>query len=447
MQKSNNKRKFAFIINYGIEYRMFLISGLLKELSKDNEVLVITRDINNKCFDEYKNIFKFNTITFNESLMNTKRTKIENIFQSIRQSRIKILGKTPFKNYNIKKNKLSLKDILKGNIFTYISFKTITLNKINKDYKNTEIQNILQESNITDIITSGYSSTSSISFAVNSLDKQIKVWTFINSWKDYFINDFLPYKANGFFVWSESMKNDFLSTNSHINSHSIYSTGNIVFDRFHKPTITYKKSYYEEKYNFNKKDKLLLYCMLDPDRYKDEEKIILLISEKLKEEKNDFKILIKINPFDSTQKVNNFFKNNEDISVLEHYSQRDKEKDFFIQSNNGEKEWIDLLVYSNYILGAASTVALEAIMMKKPVLSICFNKDGEEDLFLKSLCKIDFYKELLNREDVFLSKKISELTNQIKIIDNQFDSDIPNILGVFDGNSLKRVIKIIKEVN
>jgi len=442
-----NNKKFAFIINYGIEYRMFFISGLLEKLLKDNEVTIITRDINNKYFNEYKNIFNFNTIIVNEKLMNPKRTKIENIFQSIRQSRIKLLGKTPFKNYNMKKDKLSLKDILKGNIFIYTFFKIITLNKIKKEYENKKVQNILQENNITDIVTSGYSSTSSINFAINGLYNQNKVWTFVNSWKDYFINDFLPYKAHGFFVWSESMKNDFLSTNSHINSNSIYSTGNIVFDRFYQLITTYEKSYYEEKYCFNKEDKLLLYCMLDPDRYKDEEKIILLISEKLNEEQNNFKILVKKNPFDSSQKVNSFFNDNKYITVLQHYSQRDKKKDFFIQSNSGEKEWIDLLKYSNYILGAASTVALEAIMVKKSFLTICFDGNGEEDLFLKSLCEIDFYRELLYRKDIFLSKNILEFIHQIKKNDEQFESNIPNILGIFDGNARKRVIKVLKEDN
>ncbi|MAD43068.1 MAG: hypothetical protein CL623_11855 [Arcobacter sp.] len=438
-------RKFAFIINYGIEYRMYLISGLLEELSKSNQVVVIRRDIENKYFDEYKSIFDFETITLDNRLMNPKRTKLENIFQSIRQSRIKLLGKTPFKNYNIKKNKLLFKDIIKGNFLTFNIARLFTLKSISKNYSDDELKNILKKGGITDIVISGYSSTCNINFAINSLASNIKVWTFINSWKDYYINDFLPFKANGFFVWSESMKHDFLSTNTHINKNIIYPTGNIVFDRFYNPIISFKREYYQNKYNFKNTDKLFLYCMLDPDRYQDEEKIILLISKKLKETQFDFKILVKKNPFDSSLKVNHFFKNNEDISVLEHYSQRDKKNDFFIQSINGEKEWIDLLAYSNYILGAASTVALEAIMMKKPVLTICFDKNGNEDRFLKTLCEVDFYKELLKREDIHVSSNTRQLLEKISTNKKILEFIVPSILGIFEGKSLDKVINIMEK--
>lgn len=447
MQKLNSSRKFAFIINYGIEYRMFLISGLIEKLSKDNDVIVITRDIENKYFNEYKSILNFDTISLDDKLMNPKRTKLENIFHSIRQSRIKLLGKTPFKNYNIKKNKILFKDIIKGNLFIYTLFKFITLNKIGKKYKNQRIQKIFTENNITDIILSGYSSTSNINFSINAFANKIKVWTFINSWKDYYINDFLPFKANSFFVWSESMKKDFLSTNTHIDKKTIYTTGNIVFDRFYNPKISYSKEYYEKKYNYDKNDKLFLYCMLDPDRYENEEKIILLISEKLKKSQSNFKILVKKNPFDSNSKINNFFKNNKYISVLEHYSKRDKENDFFIQSIDGEKEWIDLLSYSNYVLGAASTIALEAIMLKKPIFSICFNKNGKEDSFLKSLSEIDFYNELLKRNDVFLSNNISKLIEQLANTHKIKEDNTPSIIGTFNGKSLKRVLEIIEGKN
>lgn len=443
MQKSKN-RKFAFIINYGIEYRMFLISGLIKELSKNNEIIVIKRNIQNNLFNEYKLIYNFEVLNLEKTFFEKKRLRIENIFQSIRQSRIKILGKTPFKNYNIKKNKITFKDILKGNIITYTMFKIFTINKIKKEYKSLELENILQNNNITDMILSGYSSTSSINFAINSLNNQIKVWTFINSWKDYYINDFLPYKSNGFFVWSEAMKNDFLSTNSHINDSTMYTIGNIVFDRFYDPIIYFEKEYYENKYNFKNTDKIFLYCMLDPDRYRKEEEIILLISKELnKIYKNNFKILVKKNPFDSSSKVNDFFKDNNYISVLEHFSQRDKKNDFFIQSFKGEKEWIDVLYYSDYVLGAASTVALEAIMMKKSVFTISFNKDGKENSFLRSLCEIDFYKEILKREDVHLSSNINQFIKQIELNKKAHESTIPKILGIFDGKSLDKVIDIM----
>lgn len=441
MQKSED-RKFAFIINYGIEYRMFFISGLLKELSKNNKIIVIKRDINNNLFHEYESLYNFNILNLEKRFFEKKRLKLENIFKSIRESRLKLLKKKPFKNYNIKTNTLKLKDFFKGNKFIFNSSRVLTLKLIEKKYEDIELKRILKENNITDIIMSGYSSTANISFAINALHLNIKVWSFINSWKDYYINDFLPFQANSFFVWSESMKKDFLSTNPHIKPCSIISSGNIIFDRFYKPELSFSRNYYENKYKIKNTNKIFLYCMMDSDRYKEEEKIILLISQELKKlYKENFKLLVKKNPFNKDIHINTFLENQKNIIVLEHFSERDKKNDFFIQSYKGEREWIDILKLVDCVIGVASTIALEAIMMHKPVITIGFNKYGYKDNFLIELSNMDFYKKLLQRKDIFLCKNSKELINILENISMNTNINYPEILGIYKGNSLLKVIK------
>lgn len=448
--KKTDKKKFAFIVNIGLEYRSFFITNLSNKLLKQNDIIVIKRDINNDLFYMYEKEYTFKTINLERKYFEKSRLKIENIFQSIRRSRMKIKGFGTFKNYNAKSGEIFLKDILKGNLLVYCFFKFLTLKSIKKNYLDKSLQKVLLDNYITDVIISGYSSTSSINFAINSLSLNLNVWTFINSWKDFYINDFLPFQPNAYFMWSDAMKEDYILMNKHIHIDTMIPTGNAIFDRFYNAKPSRNREYYEEKYTINKDKKILLYTMLDPDRYESESKIISLIYKELeKKYKNTFVILVKKNPFDSTKKIDNYFNGYQNISVLEHYSQRDKKNDFFIQSINGENEWIDLLYYSDIVLGAASTVALEAIMIKKPVITISFDEENNFSNFLFGLTQMNFYKKLLDREDVKVSKNIDDFLEQynfyISFINNS-DNKIPDILGLFDGCSTKKILNEINNV-
>lgn len=445
--KKTDKRKFAFIINYGIEYRNFFISNLSNKLLENHDIVVIKKDIKNNLFDMYEKNYDFKTINLEKKYFKKQRLKIENIFQSVRKSRMKLKGFGVFKNYNLKSNSLSFKDIIKGNLLSYSFFRFMTLKYINNNYQDKSIKKILLENNITDIILSGYSSTSSISFAINSLSLNLNVWTFINSWKDFYINDFLPFKSSAFFMWSDSMKSDYIVMNKHIKSDTMISTGNAIFDRFYNAKPTNNIEYYEKKYKIKKDQKILLYSMLDPDRYKKESEIISLIYKEIEKKYDNIPILlIKKNPFDSTNNVDNYFKDFKDIVVLEHFSQRDKENDFFIQSIDGEKEWIDLLYYSDVILGAASTIALEAIMMKKPIITISFDEKNNFSNFLFDLAEASFYKKLLERKDVSISKNIKDFAEILNYYIYEFknsENKIPEILGIFDGKATEKILKEI----
>lgn len=441
-------KKFAFLINFGIEYRNFILSDLISDLSKDYETVVLRKNIENKNFDEYIKEYKINELIIEKTLLDKKRGFFERIFHSIRQSFLKVKNIGNFRNYNEKSNKKTIKDYVKANFITYNIFKLFTFLEIKNNYIDSNIQNILKNEGITDILISGYASQGSIAFATNAIKANLRVWVFVNSWKDFYVNDFVPFIPNGLFLWSQEMKDIYSLTNTHINNSIMHSSGNIVFDKFFNPKINYSKIFYSQKYMFDENSKILLYSMLDPDRYTNEIKIIELISNRLKETSNfNFTILVKKNPFDLTQNVENYFLNSKNIKVLEHFSNRDKENDFFVQSLSGEKEWLDILYYCNLNIGAASTVALEALMMDKPVITIGFNNKGNSDDFLINIADAAFYKKLLEREDVFLAKSLDESIDMIDNIlsDKQINNrTLPKIIGKFDGNAKNKILKVLK---
>lgn len=446
---SHDHKKYAFIVNFGIEYRNFFLSGLSSEIAKKSNVVVLKRDINSQLFEEYAEQYKLDTANIDRSLFEKKRHRLESIFQSARQSRMRIKKIGVFKNYNPKTNQTTLKDYLKGNLFVYTVLKILVLKQIKEYYKDSHIEDILQKNNITDIVISGYSSTGNLAFATNALALNLNVWVLVNSWKDFYTNEFIPFDPTGVFVWSEEMKKNYLTFNSHLKSEQFFVSGNPIFDRFHHYSPKQLRNYYEKKYNIPASGSILLYSMLDPDRYPEEIELIKMIGDALvKQYSEELRpiIVIRRNPFNQSEHIVSYFEGHPCIRVADHYSQRDKVNDFFIQSTEGEDEWMDLLYYSSLNMGAASTVALEAIMLKKPVVTIAFDHLDKSSELLSTMAYTPFYKAILEREDVSLVYSCDECMQGIGafIGEQKLLYKLPTILNDEIGRAVMNIANIME---
>jgi hypothetical protein len=434
-----SKRKFAILINYGIEYRMFMLSGLCERLKQYGDVIFIKRDIDSKGFEYYTKLCDKPVVTIDKDIFAKPYSKIDKIFHGIRKARMRLLNIALFHNYSSVRTDKTFKDYILGNKFVYSIVREMTLFNIKRYYNNVKLQQKLIDLEITDILISGYASVGSIIFASNSQKINLSIYLFINSWKDFYINDFLPFKPTKMFVWSEIMKKNYLITNKHLNDSIVKSTGNPVFDRFYNYQHKQELEYYANKYNFDSKSNIFLYAMMDPMRYSGEEKIIELITNRFSQEMDDpFIILVKKNPFDTSINVDKYFADNKYVRVLNNYSEHNKDEDFFIQFPEGEQEWGDLLFYCRFTIGAASTVALESLMMKTPVVTIAFGQNGIKDELLIKLAEAPFYKDLINRKMVEVCDDINQCSHIFS--KSNIKSQIPNILGYFDGKNLDRIM-------
>ena len=442
------KRVFTPCIVYGIEYRMFFLSGISRLLlEKGHDIYAYKRDIQNPCFDEYTDNIK--VMPFSPDNFTFQRTALENYFHVIRKCRMRLKGIGTFKNYNQKADARQWRDYLLGNEWVYKMARFLVKNSILKHYNDIALQETFKNLGSTDILLSGYSSSESIAFAINAKAVGARVWCFVNSWKDLYINDFLPFEPDALFVWSDKMKDEYLTLNTHIKNNQVVASGNPVFDRFYKSSLYHDRAYYDHKYTIKPERKIILYSMLDPQRYAYEAHIIMNIAEALQLRLGEHTplIVVRKNPFDQTRDVDEFLKNTENVRVAEHFSCRDKENDFFTQGFEGEYEWKDLLSFSSMNIGAASTVALEAIMLSKPVITIGFDESGKYSSFMHEMAEAPFYKTLLERTDVTLSATLDECVADICMyLDNEKSSEkLPQILGTFSGRSADDAVEIMME--
>ena len=449
MQNSKDKQRiFAFIFQCSIEYRSLLLSGLYEELIKHHKVILISRECSSKNLDEYSAYYKINTYKFDKKYFLHPMLKIENLVLASRKARhrIKKIG-----NFGYFSNDRALKwtDYILGNNFVFRILNALAVKKIHKHYVRKDIQSIYQTLNITDVILCGYSNAGNKLFAINAIESNVNVWITLNNWKDLYVNNFIPFIPNKIFSWNNAIIKEYLKRNMHLTQKNFSTVGNPAFDRFYKYKPKFSRSYYENKYGIQSKQPLILYTLLAPDVYSSELEIVKLIGNVIKRnypDKNDRPfLLLRRNPMD--EETLNEEKIDDDIVFAEHYFEGSKEKAIFIQSIEGESEWLDLIYYSDIVVNVASTVTLEALMMKKPVINIEFNGNGDNEPLLKKFTEAPFYTPLLNRSDVKVCRNIREFESAfcIFIAKKHIQVPLPDLLGNFDGNASKRLLEKIFE--
>jgi len=449
MQKLGDKRRtFAFIFQCSIEYRSLLLSGLYEKLIKHHNIILLSKECSSKNLDEYSKYYKLNTHKLDKEYFIHPMLKIENLALASRKARHRIKKIGNF-GYFTNDRKLKWTDYIIGNSLIFRILNAIAVKKIYKHYLRKDIQSIYQNLNITDVILCGYSNAGNKLFAINALESNINVWITLNNWKDLYVNNFIPFIPNKIFAWNNTMIKEYLERNPHLTQKHFSATGNPAFDRFYKYNPKFSRNYYENKYGIQPKQPMILYTLLAPDVYPFEIDIIRLLSKTIKknysEEKTTPLLLLRKNPMDEV--TSDKEKIEENIIFAEHYFEGSKEKAIFIQSIEGESEWLDLIYHANIVVNVASTVTLEALMLKTPVINIEFNGNGNNELVLKKFTEAPFYAPLLNRPDVKVCKNIREF----EIVFNTFLKNqnicigTPDLVGDFDGKASERLLEKIYE--
>jgi len=452
MQKLDNKRVFCLVVLFGFETKNYFESGLFNKLKKEYKVIVLKRNFQSKNFDEFIKKYNLEVIEFDEAQFKNP-TKIQELYIASRKAQQRISG---VKNFNYFKADRDIKfsDYILGNCFTNSLLKEFSEYSLDNNAVDKVIEKVYKEYQVTDLLMAGYSSKSAASLARTAQKYGLNIWLTINSWKDFFVNSYIPFTPTKIFSWNKEMKKQILSLNSHINPDSVEVVGNLSFDRFYNYQPVNSIDYYSIKYHFNKKRPIILYTMISPRAYPYEKDIIELINKKLinkfKDEEYRPLIVLRSNPIDETELIDSYYTGN-NVVYADNYFDASYKDAVFCQLPEGEIEWLDLLYYSKLNINIASTVTLEALLMHKPVINIEFSSSGKKDEELSRYSNAPFYKPLLNREDVSIVDNIDDCINQI--IDykdrNIKIEDLSSILVDLEKNTADKVIDFIffKETN
>ena len=443
----DKQRVFAFVVLYGFETKNYFGSGLFEEISKSFKTIVLRRDFSTENFNEYISDYQLNVEVIPQVILQRERQQFENLLLASRRAnkRLNNIG-----NFNYFKTDRTLKwtDYILGNvrigkILTWMAKKQVASNYFSKD-----LEEIYDKYGVTDVVIAGYSSVESIVLAQTAKKANCNVWLTINSWKDFYVNDLVSFEPTKVFVWSQNMGKQLIASNSHMNERNVSISGNPSFDRFYKYIPTHTKGYYAKKYSFDSNCPMILYSMISPKAYDVEKESIELINQKLikqytEEDKRPI-IILRRNPIDETVVDEKYF-SDDNVRYADNYFEGSYENAIFVQLNEGETEWMDLLYYANININVASTVTLEALMLSTLVINIEFDGTGQKNEQLSRYADAPFYAPLHGRMDVSIVPTIDEC---MEAIDTYLYGEISveslyPIVAQSDGKSSQRITEEI----
>ena len=442
----NKKRVFGIVVLFGFETKNFFGSGLYEKLSKEYKIVVLRRNFPTKNFAEYIEKYNLDVVELDQKLVK-KRLRSEDLFLASRRARQRIKNIENF-NYFKTDRERRVSDYILGSRLVYKILSMRARAEISQYYHDSDLEKIYESQGITDLIIAGYSSPESIALANTARQNGRNVWLVINSWKDFYVNDQIPFTPTKIFVWSQQMRDQVLDSNTHMSTSDVVVSGNPSFDRFFEYKPVHTKTYYGEKYHFDPGRPLILYSMISPKAYEHEKEIIELINQQLlslyPNEKQFPVIVLRRNPIDETPMDETYFSAN-NVRYADNYFEGNYENAVFVQLDEGETEWMDLLYHADINLNVASTVTLEALMMKTPVINVEFDSKGHRDVLLSRYADAPFYKALHNRRDVVIAHTLTICMDTIDrfLTQDVFIEDVTLILERFDGQATQHILEEI----
>lgn len=443
MNKEN--RHFGLFVYLGIELRNFVFSGLSSRLNDFAKVSIISHQTSVKLEEVIKE-YNINLIRIPYTgVLDKKRKKIESYFLSSRRARIRLNGHEVFNLWHDTVKKRT-KDYLIGNNLVYRLLQKAAKFENELYYYDNYIAEVIKSNQITDIILQSYFTPENMTMAITAKKLGCRVWVINWSWKDFYINEYIPFKPDCFFTWSGNLQNMYQKYNRHINSDKIIAIGNLSYDKMFNYAPIRPLEFYAKKYQFNPSSSIILYTMVHPRVFPYEQRIALKIAKEIQRLNLDFVILMKPNPMDTNWKRFHEVEINNKLITLENLWFYDDKSDFNMITEEGQTEWMDLIFYSAANISVASTVTIEYLIMKKPVINILFDDNEEPHNEFIRLYNAPFYRLSNEREDVIGCSKIQDVIDALKNLEKiEAPGNLIDQLIVTGGNSLNNFIKVVRE--
>ena len=161
-------------------------------------------------------------------------------------------------------------------------------------------------------------------------------------------------------------------------------------------------------------EKIILYTCANPKIIPDEYDIVKLI---LTECPSEYRFVIRPNPQDDTpgrwEKLIHF-REGLSIDIPNWYW----DQKVNIPEPNAEEHWRNLLMRCCLVIGVASTVTLEALLLNKKVLNIAFGSDGSESEYLREITYAPYYEGLLQHTSVYVCSNIKCFNTDLEFLIN-----------------------------
>ena len=388
--------KIAFYFLHGIEVRHFILSGLLKKISEENEVIFITeKKIESSIFDEYLQTYKVKFLVLPPTEIKKTGTKIEAGIRAIRDARKRRKQLGIYSHFKKAKERHQFADFIKGNIVSHY-FSDILGRKLLTRQRNSQtLFDFVKEQKFKKMFVVDYGTPISKVFLQVCHTQHVEINVFTNSLKSVFIDDFIPFPLHKFNTWNETQRSLFANANPGINNTTIVATG-LPYHNFLRQQDLEKNKAVQKKYNLSTTRPIVVYSMIFEKVFNLEHLIIEQINNYFI---NEFDlssrpvIVLRRNPFEEDMQGINYLSSLENIIIASHNWERDESKAWTIQSLEGELEWKALLQLSTVSMNMPSMSTIDSLMCGTPVVNIAFDESGMENLRIPHIIHAPFVEE------------------------------------------------------
>jgi hypothetical protein len=406
----------AIQLEFGFhEIKKFIHSGFVHHLQQHTDIVWLAIDKGNQNFDTYFRNTGFPLVYIPMQDVQLPPSPLETRHAAIRQAWIRNQDKGGFHNYKQVK-KSQGKDWLWGHALVKKITALRTYTAVYQRYPSIKIQQIFQEYQVTHVLSTGYASAFAKSFFVTADTMKLPCFYLVNSWKDLYTNDFIPFLfLKKVMVWDEAMKQRYLEHQPELKPDSIAVTGNPTFDVLRSFKPFFDRNYYSEKYNLKTESKWLLYTLMPPGLVNDEIHTVVRLAHEVLQRVTEqpIQFIVRLNPnHDANEFTQIALPPN--CRIAHHYCVFDSTTDMIVQSEEGEREWLDLVYHAYANCSVPSTVTLEFLTLGKPVFNIAFNADNKEDERIQQHFNAGFYRPLWQQQKVWRSDTVEEFLQQLK---------------------------------
>jgi len=399
--------KVGFYIYHGVEVRYFLLSGLVDEIRRENDVCLYIHQEPSIILEDYAREYKVQLKLIPVEIGETP--KFEGYLRAFTNSRKRIndvsiyshFGYTTTSKFYDSLFKISFFSLLGNRLFRFFA-------KYN--YKDKPLMDFLKSEGLSRIYLLQYDSIHLKKIGVNAALIGIENYVFINTLKTLFIDDFVAFPIKKLFSWNGFQNRLFQKANVGFGDNSFEAKGSpyhtflLNRDNDYQATII-------KKYNLDFEKPIVLYSLLNEKVYASEHLIIEKIVNYLEntfQESHRPQLIIRRNPFEQKTEHIEFLLQFKNIIVADHYWERDENKSWSIQERNGELEWRALLQLASLSMNIPSMATIDSIVCGTPVVTIGFDERGEYNRQINYLIDSPYNKEFNKSEFVVECNSLSD---------------------------------------
>lgn len=448
----NLKDKVLIPISLGMSIRNFVETGIIRELSKKFDVMLLVEEKDSYIISELE---KYDLIysTFKRSFFNKVFFRFGFYFEKLQYYSFfqKHNTKTMRKYISRDKESNFLKYLVLFNLARFIGvffnkyhfvnfyFKFMLPKKFNKQIS--ESNKILLLS--TDLL---------IDKAVLYQSKKLGIDSYVipHSWDNLPARGYMSTSCSYMLVWNDVMKKQANELHG-IPLERIFEIGIPQYQYYLDLAYNKTKNDFFKYYNVNKSKKTVTYTCNSIRIFPDEE---LFIDELIKlSKKHDFNLIVRLHPSERVSFYKDRFKNDKLIYLDEPSANFTATSIFDIEKNdNGTLQFVLLMKYSDVIINLASTITIDAIIFNTPIICPSFNLDNNikgKWNEAKKWYESSHFEDIINYNAVKLANNIEDLENHLEsyLMNQELDSsnrtNLANQFCKIDYDVKERILKAL----